>query len=539
MFENPKWIFITLVIALALCRFIGLGEAEMQPWDEAMYAVRADAVRTNGAMLDQTEYSVGGLYTGAHPPLTIWLMAAAMDIGDGGAFAARFWPALFGAGLVILMYIMSGGGRRGFFAALALGLMPLFFEYSQMAQLDVPTAFFIYLSIYFWQKNESLRAWKFPIFSGIAFGLALMSKIIVGVFAPISIFLYLMIKRYIIKENFGGDIKRFAIMAAIGLALAAPWHIYMFAEHGRDFLNYFLGYHILDRMGGGVEGNVRWLGAWFYVNQLIVLASVMLAPALFRLREAGRDKETALHFSILIIPLIIFSISATQMRHYSIMMLPAVALLSGAGLDELWRSERRRPWLIALAAIFGYWAISQDMRDTFESALRNFYFSEDLLYIVLGGIAFGALGWFVGSKSKGHTAATLIALAFVVRFPWQYDMPEYDTRIGDIAAKFERAGCRQLVYIDSANGSDVVNPQIYWYFASLRPGINSDREMIYHEAAGSFAGDTLEMREGLVLAARSAVKIFTPAVREYLDQRASDIFIGEKYFAWYMDCGSD
>ena len=77
---------------------------EVQPWDEALYCVRANACLQFGAWLDQTQYAVGGLYSSTHPPLLIWLMAGFVKLfGERKAKRRLVWNALlfFRLGIVL------------------------------------------------------------------------------------------------------------------------------------------------------------------------------------------------------------------------------------------------------------------------------------------------------------------------------------------------------------------------------------------------------------------------------------------------------
>src|SRR3972149_5023847 len=103
-------------ILLFVCglRFVNLGFGEIQEWDEALYAVRAKAIVQLGdwptkdltGWLDQTAYSVGGLYSAAHPPLYIWLTAITYRLFGITEFTTRLWAAVFGSGIVVIMYLL-------------------------------------------------------------------------------------------------------------------------------------------------------------------------------------------------------------------------------------------------------------------------------------------------------------------------------------------------------------------------------------------------------------------------------------------------
>jgi len=118
-----------------------------------------------------------------HPGLVKSLFALSKLANDHLHFAThptqpyRF-PAMVMAGLLLgLVYLFGArtvGRQSGAFAAAALGLMPQFLHHAHLACFDVPIAFFLTLTVYWYYRSLTSPGYAIP--AGIAFGLALGTK---------------------------------------------------------------------------------------------------------------------------------------------------------------------------------------------------------------------------------------------------------------------------------------------------------------------------------------------------------------------------
>jgi 4-amino-4-deoxy-L-arabinose transferase-like glycosyltransferase len=99
--KNPYFILISLCLFFYLFRLGSYGFVE---WDEPFYSSRALMVVQYGDFIDQSEKALGGLWTGAHPPLVIWMMAASIKLFGVSEYGFRFPIAISGIILVIFFY---------------------------------------------------------------------------------------------------------------------------------------------------------------------------------------------------------------------------------------------------------------------------------------------------------------------------------------------------------------------------------------------------------------------------------------------------
>src|SRR3990170_4016742 len=104
---NKRSFVVASLLLVGLLRFVNLGFGEIQEWDEALYAVRAKSVANFGDWLDQSNHSVGGLYSASHPPLFVWLTALGYEVLGISNFSTRLWSAIFGCGLIFVAYLLG------------------------------------------------------------------------------------------------------------------------------------------------------------------------------------------------------------------------------------------------------------------------------------------------------------------------------------------------------------------------------------------------------------------------------------------------
>jgi 4-amino-4-deoxy-L-arabinose transferase-like glycosyltransferase len=466
---RDKSLFL-IVLLLATSRFYDLGFGEVQGWDEALYAIRARSILLFGDWCDQTIHSVGGLYSAAHPPLYIWLTAISMKLFGDTAFTIRLWSAAFGAATVLILFYLPKDRLSGFFSAFIMGTSSFFSFYSRQGQLDVIYTFFLLLGIWFFIRLEDSGERKWLVAAGAAFGFALMSKIAVGLFLPMILVGYLLFQVIRRTRDWKNALLVWSAVVIIGLILAAPWHIYMFWIHGREFVDYYFLFHIIQRSMHGVELNIRALGPLFFANQIIVILSAATAIAFWRMgRIDFRKKDPlCLVLFLFLVPFIIFTLSRTQLRTYAIPMLPPLALLAGHGMRDIWVEDRVNRIVFSLTVIFSVWASSQALRNSVKQLFKTFR-PEPVIFIAAA--AAGILILLTIRRVTGRIF-TFCVLCVLLVFSFHEPVEYTRSRIAEAADRFERENCRSLVYVDEVRV--VHNPQISYYFDGVDLGWRED-----------------------------------------------------------------
>ena len=264
-------IYVLALFAVASARFLNLGFLDLQAWDEALYAVRSVGILQFGGILDQTTFSIGGLYSSLHPPLYVWLTSVSFLVFGVTEFAVRFFSAVFGGLTLMVIYKMGKelhSSKVGFIAAMLFGLNPFVSFYARQGQFDAALAFFLSLSILYLLRYEARGGLHYALLGGLAIGAALMTKLFVGFGIPLAYFFW----KAATHEGKEPLWKPLVVTLGMALLVAAPWHIYMTSTRGFGNPLFLLDASaVVERSVAGVEGNIKPLEVFYYVNQLFVL----------------------------------------------------------------------------------------------------------------------------------------------------------------------------------------------------------------------------------------------------------------------------
>ncbi len=206
---------ILAILILSSLHFINLGASPLWAADEQTYTQYSYHMLKTGDYL--TPWSFGGesLWIGK-PPLQMWLVSLSYQIFGVNNFGARFVTVIFSMLSLVVLYFLAKklyNQYVGALSVLVLGTFANYIEFSRRAMIDVQLIFFMLACIYVFilsqktQKNRNL----YLIFSGVLFGLALMTKQVEAMLIPLIILGYLILSER--KIRFG--IKRFLIFLGV------------------------------------------------------------------------------------------------------------------------------------------------------------------------------------------------------------------------------------------------------------------------------------------------------------------------------------
>jgi len=368
-----------LAAAAAILYFVRLGATDLAFWDEILYATRSLSIGHGSGWLDQTPGSVGGLWTAAHPPLVIWQMALLTRLFGPSEWALRAPAALAGIGCVLILYAFVRRLARdpavARIAAAVLLLTPYFTTYARRAQLDVPVLFWILLCLYFGWRGIS-GGMKWFALAGVALGLGLMSKILISFLGPLVLGAYLLTEvalgsRTRALRGFWG----IAILLAVGVAVAAPWHLYITATLGPSYWSQALGYHVVTRAMTPLEGHTSSLGLLYWPHQILVRLGPFVPFTLLgcsRRVSAPVLGSDARRFLLcwLLVPLTAFTIVATKFHPYLLLFLVPLAVFAAIGIHATIRGDLRPALAAAMVpASLGclLWSVSLALQRHLES----------------------------------------------------------------------------------------------------------------------------------------------------------------------------
>lgn len=299
---------LALLAAALLTFFLGLGRQAITDSDEAFYAEASrEMVETGDWLTPHFNYEDRW----QKPVLYYWLTSAAYIVAGPSEFAARFWSALSGLGLVLLAWRIGGGNwLAGAITASCYG----YFAMARLALPDLPLAFFITLGI--WAALE--RRWAL---AGAAAGLGFLMKGPVALVVPALVLLPVWWREGTFRTLRARDVG----IAALAFALIGlPWYGAMWLEHGNAYLeSFFLGDN-LERFATDRFNQPR--AIWFYLP--IVIGGLM--PWSAYLLTVTLRRPTAEEWRLLLwagMPLLFFTLSIGKQPRYILPVLPPLAVL--------------------------------------------------------------------------------------------------------------------------------------------------------------------------------------------------------------------
>jgi 4-amino-4-deoxy-L-arabinose transferase-like glycosyltransferase len=335
------------VVLLAALAFLGgLGRGPIADSDEAFYAEASREMLESGDWLTPY-YNYEPRFQ--KPALYYWLTAGTFAVLGPTEFAARFWSAMAGLGLVAITALCAGRWRddgeigllAGAIAATSFG----YFALARMALPDLPLAFFITLSVWATfvatlERERRPRRWLLVAAAAAAGGF-LMKGPLALVLPALVVVPVLLIER----RSFNLRLAEVGAALLLFLAIATPWYVAMWMQHGTAYLESFFIGDNYERFATDRFNDPRpW---WFYIP---VAAGGLVPWTPFALVWAGpllqfalrRRDVSAIDFRLLvwtILPLVFFTLSVGKQPRYILPLLPPLAMLLAGSI-----MERTRDW---------------------------------------------------------------------------------------------------------------------------------------------------------------------------------------------------
>lgn len=236
----------------ALLLLPDLGATPLVDWDEAIYA----AVARGALEGDPWQLRWNGEPYDRKPPLLFWSMATSFRVLGVGEGAARLPSAL--AGIATLAVVALAAARRGGFAvglacaALVAGSSLFLERGGRRACTDALLVLFTVSSL----ERATHPGGGRPIQAGIAAGLAILAKGVIGLLDPCA----LLAAGWNDRERRRAGLR----VALAGFAVALPWYVAQLALRGEPFAARHFGYEVFERIVRPIHGDGApwWYPAW-------------------------------------------------------------------------------------------------------------------------------------------------------------------------------------------------------------------------------------------------------------------------------------
>jgi 4-amino-4-deoxy-L-arabinose transferase-like glycosyltransferase len=381
-FRGPGWFThnrCALLLAVATVVLLTVSAPNVGlTWDEPAYIVAGESyaewyhklVSDPGYALSDEGIDYHWVINHEHPPLPkawaglVW-SAARFVLDD--LTAHRLGSIILAGGLVGLVYLAAAkhsGQVAGLAAAASLLTMPRFFFHSHLAALDVPTAFAMFGVVYLFWQTAGRAALKWDLILGLAFGLALASKLNAAMVPPILLFWLLVFRRRLYL------FRRLFVMTVVGAPLFValwPWLYRQPLERIAEYVRFMTVDHYA--IGQWYLGAFRLPPPWhfpFLVTLAVLPLSVTILYLVGIARSAAERRSRSfgcllIAFSFLpMLALVVGKSFLFDNERLFIPCYPYLACLAGLGFDWIVRGVRsgaerfRRPaWATVLTAAVG------------------------------------------------------------------------------------------------------------------------------------------------------------------------------------------
>jgi 4-amino-4-deoxy-L-arabinose transferase-like glycosyltransferase len=413
--------FLAVLALGGVTFFFGLGRLALVGPDEPRYA---EVAREMFASNDYISPRLAGCLWFEKPALLYWASAAAYHLFGVNEFAARFPSALAAMLTVIVIYLAikrTVSMRLALAASIMLVTMGIFFVFARAVIPDMlfsATMAVALISGYLLVNTTGRARLLFCAMASAGVGLTLLAKGLAGVVlvaAILAVYFFLAGKLRALSW------KEWLIGFVVFAVVAASWYLPVTLRHGQAFIDKFFIEHHFQRYVTNVHHHPQPI--YFYI--VVLIAGLMpwtffLIPAVMRVRRlsprAGtRDSIITLGWIWVAVPLIFFSFSEAKLPGYLLPIFPALAIIVGSEVEQVWAGARSRAvnlalWLTAMLVVaIGVAFVVYLRKNSIELSGRSILFYLAPIGSAVAGTAFLAFGRF-----RAFISATVIVVAVVV-----------------------------------------------------------------------------------------------------------------------------
>ena len=333
-----------------------LGNRPLATPDEARYV---EIPREMVATGDYLTPRLNGVKYFEKPPLFYWLQAASIKAFGLKETAMRLWVTIFGVLGCLATYAFSQkyfDRSTGIASALVLGSSALYFSLGRLIILDMAVSVIITVVLYsFYQAiNEPVgtkrRLWFYGFSIFCALGVLTKGIMALAVPGPIIVLWLILTKQW--RNVFPVYMPSSLILF---FAIAVPWHLLVSLQNPEFAYKYFIVEHFMRYT---TDVHLRYQPIWFFIPILIIGFLPWSAFIPHALKNAWDNRRAPLYSFLLIWIAWVFSffsISNSKLIPYILPLFPALAILIGNAITNLWRQGHQNLsplYIYATSSIF-------------------------------------------------------------------------------------------------------------------------------------------------------------------------------------------
>ena len=342
MAASPKSSIAFIALAVSLLAGASAPLAPLFDPDEGYYPATAAETLRGGTFWD---LSFNGEPRWDKPFLSYGLIEASFVAFGESATAARI-PSAIEAGVLIAivgaLVASLAGARAGVVSAVTVGTTVGVSVFSRAAHPELALVLCVIateLLVCVWLSTSDSRVQRrAAIAAGMAMGLGLLAKGPVAVALPLLTLLCMSPFIQWPAARRRSLVRDASLSIGVATVLASPWFLAMTVRHGSEFVREAIWEQNVGRYATTAFGHKNGMLALFLPALIGLLPWVVFLPqALVRVtRPRGNPREvlrTGMGISALI-ALAFYSLSSSKLASYSLVCVPALAIVIGLWLDE-------------------------------------------------------------------------------------------------------------------------------------------------------------------------------------------------------------
>lgn len=343
-FLSTKWYPYALISCIAFLVLVpGSFQLPLLDRDEPRFARATVEMSDNG---DWVVPYFNSEYRFDKPPLTYWWMGIHHWILGTDEFSSRL-HSIIATWLIAIWMCIRGkhwvGKSAAIIASVAWLLNLQVWQHGRLALADMPMVLCLCLAMDgLWSSikrpNDQIVLGPFLLWFGIAIGFLAKGPIVIAI--PFFVFIIFYLKNKSTIKSLKG--LRPILGFFFALVIVSLWGIPALIITDGNFAKEGLGTHVLER---GISAfNARSYSPFFYFVTFFLsfFPWWIQGKAIFEnLKAFFNTQEFFYLFSWFCVPFLLFSFYSTQLPHYLLPGFPALFLIVGKGIDNLWDQRRK------------------------------------------------------------------------------------------------------------------------------------------------------------------------------------------------------
>lgn len=431
------------------------------------------------------------------PPLVYDLMILSTSIFGNFEWAYRLVSFLLGVITFVVFLLFAKKEEKPNIFALSTGLLVLFTSSdlwlsSQYAQMDTGITLFLFLSlltlILFVQTKKNYLA----VFSGIFFGLGVLSKL-----QPAVIFAFPLIYLLIIKKINKTDLLKFA---AGFLLIFMPWVIYLIFKFGlKDVISIMPGFALTSASIIDIhqKAPIFWYVRWWW-ESLRPGWTIFLALFFYEILSGNLNWKKVTLLSFIFGGLTAFSIPVNKIWWYVLPLVPPIAFYIFLATKDYLEQKPNRLVNLSFAILIASLPIFLRVSNTL-SLIYGILVTLVIILILLDKLTL-KVKFHLNKKSLFYICLILSLLLFQIQFP---KIIPYHWNIKPVAQFYKNLPYPKCLWLGDIPGEAV----LFYSEAGEVPILNKNSQ-IFSACQNNYLITSERYKEGELILRQGSIRLY-------------------------------